>query len=455
MAKSATTQERSLSLGTRLGFGVGDFGANLVFQSTLIFLIFFFTDVFGIAAPIAGTIFLVAKAWDAVSDPVVGYLSDRTRTRWGKKRPYLLFGAIPLGVFFFLLFASPPMPPAFKPYYGMILFVLFCSFYAIVNVPYGALAATMTLDSHERSRLSGFRTFFALMGALVVAGSMKPLVALFPNQVIGFRMTAAIFGVVAVAVTYVTFFSVREVVVERDTEHYNLKDIAKTIFGNGPFLIVTLGTVLHLAALGILAAMVNYFFKYNMNREAFATVAFLCIFVPAALALPLWVTVSKKVSKKAAFNMGMGLLAVALCIVYFVRDFNPVLIIVAFCLGGIGISTSFLSPWAMVPDTVEYGELKTGLRREGILYGTSFFGQKLASALAGFVAGQGLGFIGFEANKVQSPGVLEGIRVLMIFAPIVLIVAGIIVISFYPISEKMHHEIVQELERNRKGSSRT
>ena len=235
MKKTEISTDGRLSMGTRLGFGVGDFGANLVFQSTLIFLIFYFTDVFGIAAATAGTIFLVAKVWDAVSDPVVGYLSDRTRTRWGKKRPYLLFGAVPLGIFFVLLFASPPMAPAFKPYYGMIMFLLVCTFYAVVNVPYGALAASMTLDSHERSKLSGVRTFFALMGALVVAGGMMPLVGLFPNQTIGFRMAAAIFGVIAVAVTYVTFFSVREVVEESDTGHYRPADILRTIFGNGPF----------------------------------------------------------------------------------------------------------------------------------------------------------------------------------------------------------------------------
>jgi len=449
MKNAETLSNGRLSVRTRLGFGIGDFGANLVFQSTLIFLIFYFTDVFGIAAAIAGTIFLVAKAWDAVCDPIVGYLSDRTRTRWGKKRPYLLFGAIPLGVAYFFLFASPPMSQAFKPVYGMILFLLFCTCYAVVNVPYGALAATMTLDSHERSKLSGVRTFFALMGALVVAGSLKPLVALFPNEVIGFRMAAAIFGTLTVVVTYVTFFSVKEVVEERKAEHYNLSDIVRTIFGNGPFLIVSLGTILHLAALGIVAAMVNYYFKYNMDRESFIPIAFLCIFVPAALALPLWVFVSKKLSKKAAFNMGMGLLAVALIIVYFVREFNPVLLIAALCLAGIGISTSFLSPWAMVPDTVEYGELKTGLRREGVLYGTSFFGQKLASALAGFIAGQGLGIIGFEANRVQSPEVLGGIRALMSFAPIVLIIAGIIVISFYPISEERHEEILKKLEQKK------
>jgi GPH family glycoside/pentoside/hexuronide:cation symporter len=449
MKKAEISTDGRLSMGTRLGFGVGDFGANLVFQSTLIFLIFYFTDVFGIAAPIAGTIFLVAKVWDAVSDPVVGYLSDRTRTRWGKKRPYLLFGAVPLGVFFILLFASPPMAPAFKPYYGMIMFLLVCTFYAVVNVPYGALAASMTLDSHERSKLSGVRTFFALMGALVVAGGMMPLVGLFPNQIIGFRMAAAIFGVIAVAVTFVTFFSVREVVEESDTGHYRPADILRTIFGNGPFLIVSLGTILHLAALGIVAAMVNYFFKYNMNRESFIPIAFLCIFVPAALALPLWVAVSKRLSKKAAYNMGMGLLAVALVIVYFVREFDPVLLIPALCLAGIGISTNFLSPWAMVPDTVEYGELKTGLRREGILYGTSFFGQKLASAVAGFIAGQGLGIVGFVANEAQRPEVLTGIRVMMSFVPIGLIAAGILVISFYPISQARHEEIVRELSHKK------
>jgi GPH family glycoside/pentoside/hexuronide:cation symporter len=447
MKKAEFSEGGRLSLGTKLGFGVGDFGANLVFQSTFIFLIFYFTDVFGIAAPIAGTIFLVAKAWDAVSDPVVGYLSDRTRSRWGKKRPYLLFGALPLGLFFFLLFASPPIPQEYKAAYGLIMFLLVCTFYAIVNVPYGALAASMTLDSHERSRLSGFRTFFALMGALVVAGAMMPLVGLFPNQAIGFRMAVGVFAIAAVIVTYVTFFSVREVVEESDTEHYKPADIFRTIFGNGPFLIVTLGTIFHLAALGIVAAMVNYFFKYNMNKESFIPIAFLCIFVPAALALPLWVTVSRKLSKKAAYNMGMGLLAVALCIVYFIREFNPVLLIIALCLAGIGISTNFLSPWAMVPDTVEYGELKTGLRREGILYGVSFFGQKLASALAGFIAGQGLGIVGFVANKVQRPEVLSGIRVMMSFVPIALIVAGIIVISFYPISEKMHQDMVKKLKK--------
>ena len=195
--------------------------------------------------------------------------------------------------------------------------------------------------------------------------------------------------------------------------------------------------------------MVNYFFKYNMNKESFIPIAFLCIFVPAALALPLWVAVSKRLSKKAAYNMGMGLLAVALVIVYFVREFDPVLLIPALCLAGIGISTNFLSPWAMVPDTVEYGQLKTGLRREGILYGTSFFGQKLASALAGFIAGQGLGIVGFVANKAQRPEVLDGIRMMMSFVPIGLIVAGIIVISFYPISQVKHQEIVRELSRKK------
>jgi GPH family glycoside/pentoside/hexuronide:cation symporter len=207
--------------------------------------------------------------------------------------------------------------------------------------------------------------------------------------------------------------------------------------------------IMHLTALGVLAAMINYFFKYVMLDADFATFAFLCIFVPAALALPLWVWMSKRLSKKAAFNAGMGLLALALVGVFFVQELNPVILLPLFVVGGVGLSTNFFSPWAMVPDTVEYGQLQTGLRREGILYGVFFFGQKMASALAGFIAGQGLGFFGFVANEAQTDQALLGIRILTTFVPIALIILGIVIISFYPIDQAMHTKILKDIENNR------
>ncbi len=446
MQKNKESISGPLTFKEKLGFGVGDYGANLVFQSVLIFLMFYLTDVFGVAAKVAGTIFLVSKIWDAVTDPAMGYLSDRTRSRWGKKRPYLLFGAVPLGLSFFFLFFSPSISDLMKPYYTLVFFLLVCTFYTIVNIPYGALAASMTIDSHERSKLSGYRTFFALMGTLTVAGATKPIVALFSDQMVGFRITSGIYAVLVAVLTLITFFSVREKIRQKKTEKYTIEDIFTIIRANRPFVILSIGMMFHLMALGVLAAMVNYYFKYVMDNESFTTIAFLCIFVPAAFAIPLWIFVSKKMSKKAAFNIGMGLLALALFFVYFVKGMNPYLLIPAFVAAGVGLSTNFFSPWAMVPDTVEYGEWKTGLRREGVLYGIFFFGQKLASALAGFITGQGLGFINFEANKVQTLETLHGIRILTTFVPIIFIIIGIFFVSFYPISQKLHEKIVSEMK---------
>ena len=147
----------------------------------------------------------------------------------------------------------------------------------------------------------------------------------------------------------------------------------------------------------------------------------------------------------------MGLLALALVCVFFVRELNPVVLVPLFVVGGVGLSTNFFSPWAMVPDTVEYGQLQTGLRREGILYGVFFFGQKMASALAGFIAGQGLGLFGFVANEAQTPRALLGIRILTTFVPIALIILGIIIISFYPINQAMHSKILADIEKNQRN----
>lgn len=436
-----------VSLGVKLGYGVGDLGNNLVFQSLLIFLLFYFTDVFGIAASIAGTIFLVSKIWDGVSDPIMGYISDRTSTRWGQKRPYLLFGAPFLGLSFFLLFASPPIPDSWKPIYALILFLLVCTFYTVVTIPYSALTPALTLDTNERSNLTGYRMFCAILGSLIVAGATKPLISIFSSPLTGFRITIGIYSIFVVVIILVTFFSVREPVRQTSHENYSLTDIIKIIKSNPPFIVLTVGMILHLAAVGILAAMVNYYFKYTMDNESFTTIALLCIFVSAALALPFWVFVAKKLSKRASFNLGMGLLALMLITLFFIRELNIAVIIPIFILAGIGISTIYFSPIAMIPDTVEYSQWKTGLRREGILYSFFYFGQKLASALAGFFAGHGLGIIGFEPNKVQSIQVLEGIRIITTFAPIVLIIAGIIFISFYPIDETLHRKIVREIQQ--------
>ncbi|MEW6528188.1 MAG: MFS transporter [Spirochaetota bacterium] len=448
------TMSDSLSIKTKIGYGLGDFGANMVFQSVVLYLMFYLTDVFLITAAAAGTIFLIAKIWDAVSDPMMGYISDKTRSRWGQKRPYLLFGAVPLGLSMALLFYAPSLGDEAKTLYALVMFLLVCTAYTVVNIPYGALTANLTLDSNERSRLTGYRMFCAVIGTLFVAGATKPLAGLFHNPVDGWRFVGVLYGSIAAIFTLITFASVRERVQHSEAEEYRLKDIATTLSVNKPFIFLSIGVFMHLCAIGVLASMVNYLFKYNFNKEDFIPVAFLSMFATAAVAIPLWVFISNKLGKKHAFNMGMGLLAVILVVLYFAKQFNFAFFTVLFVAAGVSVSTVFFSPWAMIPDTVEYSQWKTGLRREGIIYGFFYFSQKLAAACAGFITGVGLTVCGYIQPKlidnvltaqIQSFDTLAGLKILTTLIPLALIVCGIVFISLYPIDEKMHKDILQKI----------
>ena len=465
--------KEKLTVGTKIGYGIGDFPFNLAYQTTALFLLFYLTDVFGIAAWAAGTLIMASKVWDAVSDPMMGYITDHTKSRWGSKRPYLLFGAIPLGVMFFLLFYSPDFAALFgiddpakiekyKIIYVTAVFVLFCTAITIVNVPYGALTAHLTQDADERSVLTGYRMVFAILGTLFGAAATLILVDKFGftgivledgkrviNQLFGFRMMGLVYMVIIVIAVLITFFAVKErgeAEKSAAAEKVSLKDILKVIFTNRPFLILITGTILNLVAVLIMAAVVNYFFKYNLENEGMVPLAFLCLFVSAILFMPFFVWLSKKTSKKFTYNVGMGSLCCVLVLIFFFGDKNIILTLILFILAGAGMATNWLSSWSMVPDTIEYSQWKTGIRSEGVIYGAFFFGQKLPVAIAAFIAGQALKHIGFVPNVVQTPETLSGIKVLVTLIPIVFIILGIIVISRFPINAEMHKKIVEEIK---------
>jgi GPH family glycoside/pentoside/hexuronide:cation symporter len=434
-----------IGIGMKFGYGVGDFAFNLAYQTTALFLLYFFTDVFAIGAAAAGTIFLVSKLWDAVSDPMMGYISDHTNSRWGKKRPYILFGAVPLGLALYLLFASPDIPVDMRFIYGLITFILFCTVITVLNVPYAALTASLTIDIKERANITGYRMTFGLIGTLVAAGATKLIVGAFPNEVTGFRMMSIFYALVIAAVMFTTFASVRERVVHVEEKQPFLKNLG-VIFVNRPFLILAAATIMFMIAINMLAAVVNYYFKYNLNAEKMIPIAFLALFVTAVVFIPLFVYISNKKSKKYAFNLGMGFLALTLIALFFFGERDMSITIAIFIAAGVGMTTVFLSPWAMIPDTVEYSEWKTGLRREGILYGCFFFCFKLGSALAGFLAGLGLDIFGYVANVEQSESSLLGIRLMISLVPLIFIIAGMVLLSAYPIDEAYHRKIVSEIE---------
>jgi len=452
--------DERISISAKLGYGVGDFGANLAFQAILFFLMYYFTDVLGIEAKVAGIIVLASKSWDAVSDPLMGTISDRTNSRWGKKRPYLLFGAVPAGIALMLLFYSPnfsgnaEVVMRSRIIWGLLTYILFSTTITIVNVPFAALTAAMTRDSHERSLITGYRMSFGIVGTLVAAGATLPLVVLFGGEdpIAGFRTLGLCYGAVLTVVTLVVFGATRERVIDIDgriEKKMKLSQYALTVVKNRPFMILLVGTLMFMLAMNTVAAVLVYYFKYNLEAEKLIAFANLGIFIPALLAIPLFIFIGKKTSKKFAYNTGMAVVGVILVVLFFFAEKSLVLTFICLVVAGIGLSTNWLSPWAIIPDTVEYSEWKLGIRNEGILYGAFFFVFKLAGALGGFVVGKVLDLVGYVANQPQTDQSLLGIKLLFTLIPVCFIILGIIILSFFPISAKKHQEMIDEIEKHK------
>lgn len=444
-----------LSSGVKLGYGIADFGMSLCFNLPAFFLLYYFTDVFFIPAAAAGLVLFFAKIWDALISPVMGYISDHTRTRWGRKRPYLAFGAPLAALSIFLVYASPNIAgEGWRIAYAMGSFTLFCTLMTIIIVPFGALTADLTADSHERSVLSAFRVVFAISGTLVAAGATRPLVVLFGgapgvlNEARGFRTVGLLYGLILVVMVLASFFSVRERNSSVDTERSSLRENLRVVLGNRPFLILTLGVMMHQIAINTMSGVVVYFFKYSLRAESMIPYAFMALMTTSALSIPVFLKISKTRGKKLAYNLGMGIMAVLCVPIFLYAERSIVFNIVMFALVGLGLGTVYLSPWAMVPDTVEYSQWKTGLRREGILYGFFYFAFKLSVAVPGILVGTVLKLCGYVPNTAQNQVVLLGIKSLLTIIPAVFVIAGIVLISLFPIDEAMHLKMRREIEES-------
>lgn len=443
-----------LRTGTKLAYGVGDLGANLVLQAIGFYLMYYLTDVALLSASLAGLMLTLVRLVDAFTDPFIGYLSDRTRTKWGRRRPYILFGAFPVGVFFFLLFAGPVahgQAGLFIQY--LLLYTLYFLSFSVVNIPYSALTPDMTQDFDERTNLTGFRMASAVVGTLIAAGATRILVDLFGNERLGFATVAAAYGLIFILVNLIVFAGARERpnLAPVNAERVPVLQLYRRVFANSPFVLVAVAYVLGTIGTTIISASLAYYFKYYVGREALLSPIFLVLLLTAMAAIPLWTVVSKRIGKKPAYNTGMGILALAMILFFFLSPGQVGLMFAVAALAGLGLSTFYVLPWAMVPDTIEYNELRTGARNEGIFYGVWSFGTKLAGALAGSMLGLGLSLARYVPNVAeQTPGALLGIRAITCLAPLALIVAGIIVLGFYPITQAKYREMLAEIEARKR-----
>ncbi len=454
-----------LSLKEKIGYSLGDTASNLFFQTFMLFLLYFYTDVFGLPAAAVGTMFLITRIWDAVNDPIMGTISDRTNTRWGKFRPYILFFALPFGILGVLTFTTPDFTITGKLIYAYITYNLLMMMYTAVNVPYSALMGVITPNSLERTELSSFRFVAAFFGGLIVQSTTMSLVKYFGvgNEAIGWQWAMSIMAGLAVILLVITFSTTRERVAPPKTQKIAFKSDLIDLFTNKPWLLIAGATIFQLIFIVVRNSSIMYYFKYyvknqqlqilgqvfNLSFEKFASTFMLSGTIITIIGAILTKWLSKKIDKKNIYS-GFLIASAILCgFFYFVKPENVILIysfniFISFFFGPVSVLQ-----WAIYTDTADYSEWKTGRRATGLLMAASLFALKLGLALGGFIVGSILAYYGFVANQDQTIETVNGIIRLMSVYPAVAGIIGGALMIFYPLSNKMMIKIEEDLTARR------
>jgi GPH family glycoside/pentoside/hexuronide:cation symporter len=429
-----------------VGYGVGDFAFNLTFTFCSLFLLYFYTDVLGLSATTGGLIIMAALIWEGVTDPIVGVIANKTRSRWGRYRPYLLLGALPLAASFAAMFVPLGLSGASLAIYAFATHLLFRTVYTVVNVPYIALSAQMTTDSLVRGRLAGTRMMFAILCGLVLAGATLPLVKAFGGGASGFFALCLLYGAAVVVILLVCFASTREAV-QITERHPTLPEMMRAVRSNPPFLALLAATLMGSVAYTMSSKALLYYMKYQVGSEDAVTTGLAVGLLAAALSMPIWMAVTRRTSKRAVWLSGVVLTTIVALVIYGKTPGTGPLLWTLLAVSGAGNAAFILSFWSMVPDTVEYGQLRTGMRAEGAIFGFVIFSQKVALGLGTGLLGVILDVVGYRANQVQSGGTLHGILVMYTLVPMGLSLAAAACIWFYRLDQPTHARIVSLVAR--------
>jgi GPH family glycoside/pentoside/hexuronide:cation symporter len=443
-----------LSLGRKLGFTVGEYACNLYWQSLSIFLLFFYTDAVGLSAATAGFIYMVASIWDGAIDPIIGAIADRTRTRYGRYRGYILFGSVPLAAAFALLYYKPPLTGAALVAWMLIAHMIFRTTYAVLSIPYTSLNARVTSSSTERSTLAGLRIIFAVLAGMTIAFFTQPLVAAFGGPKQGFFWTACIFAAMATVVFPLVFASTREPPEDRTAEPVlQLRDYWRSILVNRAFWVVMACIVCCVICSTTLTKSVLYYFKYYLNDESASRTALSLQSASGLVIVPLWMLASRWLGKRNAWFVGsaLGLAGLAWFAVTEVRSVPlTIAFLVYMNVAVLGLAMTF---WSMLPDTVEYGEWRSGRRTESFVFGLGQFFLKVSLGFGAGLFGWALDIVGYVPNVAQSDATLQGMKTVMVMFPSLGLLLGCAAMMLYPMRNGVHESIVQQLEERRRAAS--
>lgn len=452
-----------LSLKEKIGYGFGDAASSMFWKLFSMYLMFFYTDIFGISAVVVGTMFLVTRIWDAAFDPFVGILADRTETKWGKFRPYLLWVMIPFGIMGVITFTTPDVGTTGKIIYAYITYSLMMMVYSLINVPYASLMGVMSSDGKERTSLATFRFIFAFGGSLLVLAAAEPLVDIFStmgggqvNLQSGWQYAAFVFALVAILFFWFTFSWTRERV-KPMTEKTSLKLDLNDLLKNRPWFILLGAGIASIFFNSIRDGAAMYYFKYYVHNDnlnfsilghTFATISSLYFVLGQAaniVGVVLAKPVSDRIGKKGTFLGAMLLATVFSAYFFFIDRNNTILIFVMQFLISVCAGITFPLIWSMYADAADYSEWKTKRRATGLIFSASSMSQKFGWTIGGALVGWLLGYYGFQANVEQTDTALSGIRMMLSFYPAIGTLLGVGFMLIYPLSEKKMEEISGDL----------
>jgi len=413
---------------------------------------FYYTDIFGIPVAAVGTLFLLSRIWDAINDPLMGAVADRTKSKYGRFRPWIKWTALPFGILAVLMFTTPDFSENGKIIYAYVTYILMMMIYTANNIPYGALSGVMTSDSIERTSLNSYRFVFGQSAALMVQGATLPLIAFFGagDDALGYQLTMAVFAAIAVGMFYVTFYTTKERIEPAKTQATPLKEDLKDLLHNRPWMILFLMGLVTFIFLSLRIAVGLYYFKYYVGDEGlfsmFAVLGTLGLIAGIPLSKPL----TKKFGKRNTYIASNALSGIAVIALFIPSPDQYIAVYIISAIVGFFNGPGVPILWAMYADTADYAEWKFGRRATGIVFSAATFGQKFGWGIGGAITGWLLALFNYVPNMDQSPDALFGIKLMLSIIPGVLMILSVGLLFFYNLTEPYMEKVQTELSDRRK-----
>lgn len=440
-----------LSFKEKIGYGLGDTASHFVWDMVGFWILIFYTDTFGISAAVAGTIMLIARVWDMVSDPLMGVIADRTNTRWGKFRPYILWMAIPYSVLAVLTFSTPDFGETGKILYAGITYFLLMTVFTAINLPYSSLGAVMTSDSYERAGLNSYRFVFAFVGQLIVTGSALFLAQYFGNgdNAKGYQYTLMLFATISFVLFMITFRVTKERVEPPKEQISNLKEDLKNLFKNKPWVILFFVGIISFVMFAMQNLTIAYYFKYYIGQESDVQLFNVIGTIALIIAIPASKPLAKKFGKRNVFLASSLISGLFFMSLYLPGKQDITTIYVLNILAKMTYAPAVPLLWTMIADTADYSEWKYNRRSTGLVFSSATFAQKAGWGIGGALAGWILALYQFVPNVEQTETSITGIKLMISIFPGILYMSSAILLFFYNIDHKTCLIMQKDLEERR------